>query len=104
MSTQVCTIHQPQSKIFSLFDQLMILKSGHILYHGQAAHAMEVWSEAGLPLPENTNPAEHLLDTITPDLDADKDAAHQKLQALAVNVKRLSDLYYHSTDDKVAIS
>jgi hypothetical protein len=47
---------------------------------------------------ENTNPAEHLLDTITPDLDADNSVRQQKLQLLAVNEKRLTELYKHSND------
>jgi ATP-binding cassette, subfamily G (WHITE), member 2 len=31
---QVCTIHQPQSKIFHLFDNLILLKAGDIAYQG----------------------------------------------------------------------
>ncbi|KAI9091503.1 P-loop containing nucleoside triphosphate hydrolase protein [Phlyctochytrium arcticum] len=34
LCTVVCTIHQPQSRIFQLFDDLLLLKSGKIVYYG----------------------------------------------------------------------
>jgi ABC-type multidrug transport system ATPase subunit len=30
--TVVCTIHQPSSEIFNLFDRLILLKDGHLIY------------------------------------------------------------------------
>jgi ATP-binding cassette subfamily G (WHITE) protein 2 len=38
--TIVCSIHQPQSKIFNLFDSLILLKAGEIIYQGQRKQAM----------------------------------------------------------------
>ena len=38
--TIVCSIHQPQSKIFNLFDSLVVLKLGHIIYQGPRNQAM----------------------------------------------------------------
>ena len=38
--TVVCSIHQPQSKIFNLFDSLILLKSGNIIYQGPRNQAM----------------------------------------------------------------
>lgn len=64
--TVVCTIHQPQTKIFELFDDLMLLKAGRIVYYGQAAKACDFFAEAGFPCPIRTNPADHFLDVITP--------------------------------------
>ena len=32
--TIVCSIHQPQSKIFNLFDSIILLKGGNIMYQG----------------------------------------------------------------------
>ena len=48
--TIVCSIHQPQSKIFNLFDSLILLKSGNIIYQGPRKQAMvriffELWPE-----------------------------------------------------------
>ncbi len=38
--TIVCSIHQPQSKIFNLFDSLILLKAGNIIYQGSRKQAM----------------------------------------------------------------
>ena len=38
--TIVCSIHQPQSKIFNLFDSLILLKQGSIIYQGPRKQAM----------------------------------------------------------------
>jgi ATP-binding cassette, subfamily G (WHITE), member 2 len=38
--TIVCSIHQPQSKIFNLFDSLILLKAGSIIYQGPRKQVM----------------------------------------------------------------
>lgn len=63
--TVICTIHQPQSKIFNLFDELVILNKGHVIYKGPKEEILDYYSAAGLPCPEFTNPADHILDVIT---------------------------------------
>lgn len=63
--TVVTTIHQPQSKIFSLFDELVILNKGHVVYKGPRAEVLDYYEAAGLPCPQYTNPADHILDAIT---------------------------------------
>ncbi|CAF3785379.1 unnamed protein product [Rotaria socialis] len=64
--TIVCSIHQPQAKIFNLFDSIVLLKAGHIMYQGPRKQSTEVFRAAGFPCPLFTNPADHLLDVITP--------------------------------------
>ena len=64
--TIVSTIHQPQSKIFNLFDNLLLLKDGVILYQGGLLQGIKFFEDQGFPLPESTNPADHLLDIIMP--------------------------------------
>ncbi len=64
--TVVCTIHQPSVKIFSLFDNLILMKKGHIVYQGSAQKSLLFLEHAGMPCPAGVNPADHLLDSITP--------------------------------------
>jgi ATP-binding cassette subfamily G (WHITE) protein 2 len=63
--TVICTIHQPQTKIFKLFDELIILNKGHVLYQGAADEIIPHYAEAGFPCPAYTNPADHILDIVT---------------------------------------
>ena len=51
---------QPATQIFNLFDDLMILKSGKIVYHGPADEVVNHYAEAGFPCPVHTNPADHV--------------------------------------------
>lgn len=64
--TVICTLHQPQSKIFDMFDDIMLLKAGRVVYYGPAKEAITFYAEAGFPVPPMTNPADHFLDVITP--------------------------------------
>eukprot|EP01111_Echinosteliopsis_oligospora_P006031 TRINITY_DN1997_c0_g2_i1.p1 TRINITY_DN1997_c0_g2~~TRINITY_DN1997_c0_g2_i1.p1 ORF type:complete len:623 (+),score=155.49 TRINITY_DN1997_c0_g2_i1:63-1931(+) len=63
--TVITTIHQPQSKIFNLFDELVILNKGHVIYKGPRAEILDFYEAAGIPCPQYTNPADHILDAIT---------------------------------------
>lgn len=64
--TIVCTIHQPMAKIFSLFQQLLLLKKGSIVYQGPAAKAVDHFAKLGYECPQFENPADHLMHVITP--------------------------------------
>jgi ATP-binding cassette, subfamily G (WHITE), member 2 len=45
--TVVCTIHQPQTKIFNLLDNLLLMKKGEIIYQGSCSRAELYFAEAG---------------------------------------------------------
>lgn len=40
--TIICSIHQPSSEVFALFDDLFLLSSGETIYFGEAKLAVEV--------------------------------------------------------------
>jgi len=59
--TIVATIHQPSSEIFDLFDDLVLLSAGRVIYHGPANHAMTYFStHLGYAMPKYTNPADYI--------------------------------------------
>ncbi|KAJ3207202.1 hypothetical protein HDU67_007611 [Dinochytrium kinnereticum] len=62
--TVITTIHQPQSKIFSLFDDLLLLNSGTVVYYGPIAEVYDFFADSGFPCPPHTNFADHMLDVI----------------------------------------
>ena len=64
--TVICTIHQPQQKIFELFDNLILMKKGSIFYQGSAFKCIRYMESIGHPLPAGENPADHFLEVITP--------------------------------------
>ena len=56
--TVIATIHQPGSEIFHLFDDLIILSEGHIIYCGDAAASIDYFARLGYPCPRYSNPAD----------------------------------------------
>ena len=62
--TVVCTIHQPQTKIYNLIDNLILMRKGEIVYQGPCSKAELYMAQAGYPCPDRTNPADHLLDVV----------------------------------------
>lgn len=64
--TVICTLNQPQIKIFNLIDELLLLHKGEVFYQGPTSAAMQAYAQAGFPCPPEINPADHVLDVITP--------------------------------------
>jgi ABC-type multidrug transport system ATPase subunit len=66
----VCTIHQPQFKVFQLFDRLIMLRSGDIVYDGGVnPGVLDFCRACGKPCPSDVNPADHIMEVISPDLN-----------------------------------
>lgn len=55
--TVIATIHQPSSDIFHLFDDLLILADGKVIYQGETENAIEYFIKQGFQCPQYTNPA-----------------------------------------------
>lgn len=41
--TILCTIHQPSSEVFALFDRLLLLAEGRLAYMGSSIGALQFW-------------------------------------------------------------
>ncbi|KAJ1434115.1 P-loop containing nucleoside triphosphate hydrolase [Sesbania bispinosa] len=60
--TVVTTIHQPSSRLYHMFDKVVLLSEGCPIYYGPASTAMEYFSSIGFSTPMTVNPADLLLD------------------------------------------
>ncbi|GMM54940.1 putative ATP-dependent permease [Maudiozyma humilis] len=60
--TLVFSIHQPRSNIFNLFDKLVLLSSGKMIYSGDAVNVNEYLYNSGFKCPPNYNIADYLID------------------------------------------
>eukprot|EP01127_Copromyxa_protea_P024491 TRINITY_DN9683_c0_g1_i1.p1 TRINITY_DN9683_c0_g1~~TRINITY_DN9683_c0_g1_i1.p1 ORF type:complete len:635 (-),score=101.41 TRINITY_DN9683_c0_g1_i1:82-1956(-) len=58
----VCSIHQPSSRMFSLFDALVIVIDGNIVYSGPAQDSILYFNKIGYKCPPHTNPADFIMD------------------------------------------
>ncbi|XP_055823867.1 ABC transporter G family member 26 isoform X3 [Solanum dulcamara] len=63
--TIITTIHQPSSRIFHMFEKILLIAEGYPVYYGKARDSTEYFSSLGF-IPEIAmNPAEFLLDLAT---------------------------------------
>ncbi|WZH42773.1 P-loop containing nucleoside triphosphate hydrolase protein [Fusarium acuminatum] len=83
----ICSIHQPSTSTFNLFDKLLLLSSGKTHYFGAVAGVAAYYAESGFPLPQYVNPAEHLLEMVNIDFAQNRDAASQNLETLQTSWK-----------------
>ena len=60
--TVIFTIHQPQSNIVALFDRLLLLGKGHLVYSGETSRAQKHFEKIGHECPPGYNIADYLID------------------------------------------
>lgn len=59
--TIAMTIHQPSSEIFELFDNLIFMVAGRLVYQGPAAQSVEYFKQLGFSCPQYSNPPDYFM-------------------------------------------
>ncbi|PVD37707.1 hypothetical protein C0Q70_00307 [Pomacea canaliculata] len=62
--TILCTIHQPSSEIYALFDQLLLMAEGRVAFMGSTKQALEFFSSLNFVCPPNFNPSDFFVLTL----------------------------------------
>ncbi|CAG0883696.1 unnamed protein product [Darwinula stevensoni] len=62
--TVICTIHQPSSRIFSLFTNIMFLVEGRLACHGPKEDVLQFFTSIGHECPSRYNPADFLINVL----------------------------------------
>lgn len=60
--TVITTIHQPSSRLYHMFDKVLLLSEGCPIYYGPASTALDYFSSIGFSTSLTVNPADLLLD------------------------------------------
>jgi len=66
----LCTIHQPSSEIFHLFDKAIFLVQGQVVYHGPPSGIRSHFGRLGQSCPEDYNPADFVMFLVQTDDEA----------------------------------
>jgi ABC-type multidrug transport system ATPase subunit len=77
----VATIHQPRSDIFDLFDKLLLLSFGYVVYQGAASEVQQYFLTAGFHCPRGWNTADFFIDVIAGPIQMGSDASKFKPNA-----------------------
>lgn len=58
----IASIHQPSSRLYQQFDQLLLLSEGHALYYGDGFTSAQWFADLNVPVPFGVSTPDHLLD------------------------------------------
>ena len=59
--TVVCVIHQPSSEVFDLFDNVICMSKGRVVYHGPVAKMTDYFMSQGYKCPADYNPSDYVM-------------------------------------------
>ena len=60
-TTILCTIHQPSSEVFFLFDVVIFMKAGRIFYQGPTSSVVSHFASYGYHCPDSYNPSDFVM-------------------------------------------
>jgi ABC-type multidrug transport system ATPase subunit len=84
--TIICSIHQPRSDIFAIFDNIIILTNGgRIAFAGPNRKMVKYFSTMGHELPLHTNPSDFILDLCSIDLRSEEAEKTSRLRVEKFN-------------------
>ncbi|ETP25366.1 hypothetical protein F441_01758 [Phytophthora nicotianae CJ01A1] len=86
--TVVISLLQPSPEVFELFDDVMILNDGHVMYHGPRSEALGYFESLGFKCPPRRDVADFLLD-----LGTDKQSQYEVISVPSGNMPRLASEY-----------
>lgn len=67
----ICSIHQPSTATFDLFDNLLLLSGGKTCFQGPVQRVKTYFDNHGFIMPSQINPAEFILDLVNTDFSND---------------------------------
>ncbi|KAJ1977241.1 hypothetical protein H4R34_003662 [Dimargaris verticillata] len=78
------TIHQPSAKAFSLFDKVIMLSQGQMVYYGAVDQALGYFAGLGYQCGQHENPADFYLDLMSVDVSskAAQERSHERVNRL----------------------
>lgn len=103
--TIVQTIHQPNSDIYEMFDRLMLLAKGRIIYFNKASLAVDYFTRINYKCPELSNPADYFMSIMsiesiekpdTDDVDELERSQRNVTNVYAEKIKFFSDSYLNN--------
>ncbi|CAB1109225.1 ABC [Ectocarpus sp. CCAP 1310/34] len=70
--TVICSIHQPRSSIYGMFDDVLLLSEGRVMFQGPAKRIGSYFRSKGYPMPSHTNPGDFAVDVVSVDYTSKK--------------------------------
>ncbi|ESN93751.1 hypothetical protein HELRODRAFT_88257, partial [Helobdella robusta] len=109
--TIIFSIHQPRYSIYKLFDGLILLASGIIIYHGPSANAIDFFQLQKFNIEAHNNPPDFFLDVINAEISTvslsdggppmlSSDAADRKAKVIERLSTKFKETYWYASIQK----
>ncbi|XP_031377217.1 ABC transporter G family member 14 [Punica granatum] len=99
--TVVTTIHQPSSRLYHMFDKVVLLSEGSPIYYGPASTALDYFSSIGFSTSMTVNPADLLLD-LANGLSPDSKNAIDQVESTDQEKKAVRDTLLSAYDKNIS--
>ncbi|KAF7829099.1 ABC transporter G family member 14 [Senna tora] len=99
--TVVTTIHQPSSRLYYMFDKVVLLSEGRPIYNGPASTALDYFSSIGFSNSMTVNPADLLLD-LANGIAPDSKHAIEQSESLEQERKMVREALISAYDKNIA--
>ncbi|CAK8540176.1 unnamed protein product [Lathyrus sativus] len=99
--TVVTTIHQPSSRLYYMFDKVVLLSEGCPIYYGPASTALEYFSSVGFSSCVTVNPADLLLD-LANGIGPESKHVTEQSEALEIERKNVRETLISAYDKNLA--
>jgi energy-coupling factor transporter ATP-binding protein EcfA2/ABC-type multidrug transport system permease subunit len=100
--TIVSVIHQPSQHTFQLFDDLLLVSEGKLMYFGEVSKVREYMTGLGYGCESEVGTAEHVLDCVSRVVGADADVERDsiaRIEAIAKAAKKQSNEVMKQNDE-----
>ena len=89
----ICSIHQPRSDVFAMFDSCLLLSRSQPTFCGPMAAMEGHFAALGFPCPPNTNLADYVVDisSVDPRTPADEAEGMKRVATLALAYRQRED-------------
>lgn len=98
--TVICTIHQPSSELFQLFDDILLLSNGRTMYHGTVEGSLSYFESVGFKCPKFTNPADFIfMEILNNEIDSEDTATESNKD----RIERLLNHWDNSSENQLVL-
>ncbi|XP_057762489.1 ABC transporter G family member 14 [Arachis stenosperma] len=99
--TVITTIHQPSSRLYYMFDKVVLLSEGSPIYYGPASTALDYFSSLGFSTSVTVNPSDLLLD-LANGIAPDSKHASEQSEGLEQERKQVREALISAYDKNIA--
>ncbi|CAB3409850.1 unnamed protein product [Caenorhabditis bovis] len=87
--TVICTIHQPSSQLYQMFDRVMFMAGGRTAFLGSPKDAVQFFEDSGYTCPHNYNPADLIIHTLAV-IPNEEEECWQRIEVICTKFTRSS--------------